>query len=392
MRFAVTGIGVCSPIGVGEESFFAALESGRSGVQVDDEGQKLGFPLAARIGDFEPKKHIPAASLRRMPRLSQLTVVGAKQVLADAKLPYDSTRIGAVLGTGLGTLEETVSFVRGYVNDGPEAASPATFPVSVMNAAAGQLAVECQLRGVNSTVNHRDHSPLSAVTMACDLLALGRADALVVGGVDELSAPVHHAYAQMGGVSKTAMRPYDVERDGLIPGEAVALVCLEREEDARKRGARIRAVIGGRGESGDFRSRVGWGRDAEGFKEAPRAVAEAVKTVGAERVSWVAGAGNGTRLDERELEAVRAGLGRLPLTSSILGQTGESFSSGMLRFLAAIYALERQAVPGTLGLSRAAAQWDASLARTWHPASIDAVLVPSFAQGGANLALVVTKP
>jgi len=48
MRFAVTGLGVCSPIGTSEESFFAALESGRSGVAVDEEGTRLGFPLAGR--------------------------------------------------------------------------------------------------------------------------------------------------------------------------------------------------------------------------------------------------------------------------------------------------------------------------------------------------------
>jgi 3-oxoacyl-[acyl-carrier-protein] synthase II len=257
-----------------------------------------------------------------------------------------------------------------------------------MNAAAGQLAVECQLRGVNSTVNHRDHSPLSALAMACDQLALGRADALVVGGIDELSEPVHHAYARMGGLSRTAMRPYDVERDGLIPGEAVALVCLEREEDAKKRGARIRAIISGRGENGDERSRVGWGGS---FAQAPRAVAQAASGVGADRISYVAGSGNGSKLDEAELGAVREGLGRLPLVSSILAQTGESFSSGMLRVLQAIYALERQAVPGTLGLSRAQGAFDPSLVRSWRATSIDAVLVPSFAQGGANLALVLTK-
>src|SRR6478735_346326 len=201
MRFAVTGLGVCSPIGTSEESFFAALESGRSGVAVDEEGTRLGFPLAARVTDFDPKKYISPAALRRMPRLTQLTVAAAKQALEQAQPPYDSTRLGVVVGTGLGTLAETMDFVRGYVKDGPEAASPMTFPVSVMNAAAGQLAVECQLRGVNSTVNHRDHSPLSALSMACDLLALGRADALIVGGVDELSEPVHHAYARMGGLS-----------------------------------------------------------------------------------------------------------------------------------------------------------------------------------------------
>jgi 3-oxoacyl-[acyl-carrier-protein] synthase II len=392
MRVAVTGLGVVSPIGVGEESFFAALESGRSGVAVDEAGAKEGYPLAARIGEFNARQHIAAAQLRRMPRLTQLTVVAAKQALADAKPAYDPSRTGVVLGTGLGTLDETMSFVRGYVADGPEAASPMTFPVSVMNAAAGQLAVECQLRGVNSTVNHRDHSPLSALAMACDQLELGRADAILCGGVDELSMPVHHAYLRMGGMSRTAMRPYDVERDGLVPGEAVAVLCLEREEDARRRGARIRAVITGRGESGDARPRVGWGHSPAAFAEAARAIAGAVAQRGADRVSYVAGSGNGTSLDERELTAIRDGLsGRLPLTSSILGQTGESFSSGILRFLSGIYALERQAVPGTLGLGRAASAFDGSLVRAWRAASIDAVLIPSFAQGGANVALLLER-
>jgi 3-oxoacyl-[acyl-carrier-protein] synthase II len=392
MRFAITGLGVVSPIGVGEESFFAALESGRSGVTVDEEGAKQGFPLVARVSDFNPREHIAPANLRRMPRLTQLTVVAAKQALAEAKPSCDSTRQGVVLGTGLGTLDETMEFVSGYVANGAEAASPKTFPVSVMNAAAGQLAVECKLRGVNSTVNHRDHSPLSAIAMACDLLELGRADALLCGGVDELSMPVHHAYLRMGGISPSGMRPYDAERNGLVPGESVAIVCVEREADARKRGARIRAIIGGRGESGDTRPRTGWGHTG-GFTEAPRAIERAVAERGPERVSYIAGSGNGTALDDRELAALHEGLGgRLPLVSSILGQTGESFSSGMLRFLSGIYALDRQAVPGTLGLERSSSPWAASLVRTWRATPITSVLVPSFAQGGANIALLLERP
>lgn len=391
MSFAITGIGVLSAIGVSEATFFDALESGRSGVAVDEAGATAGFPLAARIGDFAPRAHIAPAALRRMPRLTQMTVVAAKQALAQSEPPYDSTRLGVVLGTGLGTLEETIQFVAGYVADGPEAASPTVFPVSVMNAAAGQLALELKLRGVNSTVNHRDHSPLSALAMACDLLALGRADALVVGGVDELSPPVHHAYMKMCGLSRAAMRPYDVERDGLVPGEAVALVILEREEDARRRGARIRARITGRGETGEVRPRVGWGK-APSWPEAARAVADATAALGPSRISYVAGSGNGTSLDDRELQAIREGLGgRLPPTSSILAQTGEAFSTGMLRVLSAIYALERQAMPGTLGLQRAQPAYDPSLVRSWRAGSIDAVLVPSFAQGGANVALVLER-
>jgi len=390
MRFAVTGLGVMSPIGVGEESFFAALESGRSGVRVDPAGEQAGFPLTARIEAFNPKAFIPPASLRRMPRLTQLAFVAARQALDQAKPEYASERTGVVLGTGLGTLDETMTFVRGYVGDGPEAASPMVFPVSVMNAPAGQLAVELKLKGVNSTVNHRDHSSLSAVGMACDVLELGRADALLVGGIDELSMPVLHAYTAMGGLSRTAMRPYDVERDGMVPGECAVLMVLEREPDARARGAHIRALITARGETGESRPRVGWGH-GERFTEAARAVSLAVAAAPGP-VSYVAGGGNGSSLDVRELHAVREGLGgKLPPVSSILGQTGESFSSPMLRLASAVYALERQALPGTLGLQRADAAFDAALVRSWRAANIERVLVPCFAQGGANLALLVER-
>ncbi|HEX4457753.1 MAG TPA: beta-ketoacyl synthase N-terminal-like domain-containing protein, partial [Polyangia bacterium] len=177
-RCVVTAIGVVSPLGVGAPAFLEALFAGQSGVGRDEDGTP-----AARVGDFGAKQHIAPGNLRRLPRLSQMAIVAAKEALAAGALPYDATRIGAVLGTGLGTLDETIHFMRGYLDGGPEAASPLLFPSSVMNAAAGQLALECKLRGVSSTVNHRDASPLQALALACDLLALGRADALVVGAV-----------------------------------------------------------------------------------------------------------------------------------------------------------------------------------------------------------------
>ena len=355
MQLAITAIGVVSPIGVGEEAFFAALASGHSGVKDgDSDGERV-----ARVGDFGAKQQIAPGSLRRLPRLSQMAIVAGKQALAAGAPPYDPTRIGVVLGTGLGTLEETIAFMRGYVTGGPEAASPLLFPSSVMNAAAGQLALECTLRGVNSTVNHRDASPLLALTMACDLLTLGRADALLVGAVDELSAPALAGYRKLGALAA-----------GLVPGEGAAMLLLERADDAERRGARVRARVVGRGESGDDRPRVGWGH-AAAWPQAARAVRDAAA---GQRIDWVASGANGTSLDSRERDAVAAGLGALPPASSILTHTGDSFSSAMLRVLGAIFALEQQRLPG---LGRAA--------------TVERVLVPSFAQGGANVAVVLAR-
>jgi 3-oxoacyl-[acyl-carrier-protein] synthase II len=386
MKFAITGVGVVAPIGVGEQAFWDALAEERSAIARVTPGEG-GLAIAARVGDFGAKQVIAPAQLRRMPRLAQMTIVAARQALAAAEPGVADTRIGVVTGTGLGTVDETMAFTRGFVDKGAEGASPMLFPVSVMNAVAGQLALECKLRGVNTTVNHRDHSALSAITLGCDMLELGRADALVVAAFDELSAPVEHGYVKLGGVARDAMRPYDVARDGLVPGEGAAAIVLEREDDARRRGARVRAVVAGRGETGEHRPRVGWGHD-DRWPEAERAVAQAAA---GRAIDWIAGGGNGTALDERELATIARALGALPPTSSILGQTGEFFASGMLRVVAAIGALTHQAVPGTVGLSRGPAQYDAALPRRFAPANVARVLVPSFAQGGANCALVLER-
>jgi 3-oxoacyl-[acyl-carrier-protein] synthase II len=384
MRIAITGMGAVSPAGVGEAALFESFAAGKpAAITPSESGEKDG-PYC-RVGDFGAKQQIAAASLRRMPRLTQMAIVAAKQALGAHS--FDSARVGVVLGTGLGTLDETISFMQGYIEGGPEAASPLLFPYSVMNAAAGQMAVELKLRGVNSTVNHRDTSALEALGMACDLLALDRADAILVGGVDELSGPVRAGYRLFGAVSPSAMRPYDARRDGLLPGEGATLLLLEREDDAKKRGARIRAVIDGRAESGDHRPRVGWGH-AERWPEAERAVAEAVR---GRAISWMAGQGNGTALDQKELETVAAALGALPPTSSVLPLAGESFSTGMLRMAAAIWALENQRLPPTVGLTEPPASFAASLVREPRDANVERVLVASFAQGGANAAVVVEK-
>ena len=329
MRFAITGLGVVSPAGVGEAALFESLAAGRPAEITVDEKHGPG----ARVGEFGAKQQIAAASLRRMPRRTPMALVAAKQALAGAAFtaPLLPERIGVVLGTGLGTLDETIDFMNGYIEGGPEAASPLLFPYSVMNAAAGQLAVELKLRGVNSTVNHRDASSLEALGMACDLLELGRADALLVGGVDELSGPARAGYHAFGAVTRSSMRPYDASRDGLTAG--------------RRRGAGAGRARGGRAaprrdDSRAHRRARRVGRRAAARRvgdvrrpqsEAARAVAEAAR---GREISWVAGQGNGTTLDEaRAGRARRRVWARCRRLHRSCRSPGESLSSAMVRLL-----------------------------------------------------------
>ena len=400
---AVTGIGVVSPIGVDEHAFSTALREGRSGIVAGDDGW-----LRARVGEFHARRWIAPASLRRTPRLVQMTLVAAKQALAQAaRLPVDGDllpeatasalkdpsavlgldpgRVGAILGTGLGTFDQTMEFLIGYLEGGPQAASPLLFPTSVMNAAAGLLALESKLRGVNSTVNHKDASPLMAIGMAMDTLALGRADVIVTGAVDELSELMLDGYRLLGGLGRDAMRPYDRDRNGLALGESAAMLVLERLDDAQRRGAPIRAVLRHRAERSDGRPRVGWG-DGRSSDEAVAAVTDVTR---GRTIDWVAGGGNGTRLDVLELTTLQQAFGgALPPTSSILAHTGESAASAMLRVVAAILACETGFIPPTLGLR---APYDPAVLSTGIERDVRTVLVPSFGQGGSNAALLVER-
>jgi 3-oxoacyl-[acyl-carrier-protein] synthase II len=401
---AVTGVGVVAPTGASEPAFRTALLEQRSAIVPGPDGW-----LRAPAAEFEPKRYIAPAMLRRMPRLVQMTIVAAKQALADAAglelgsgplpdalkdpsaaLGLDSARVGVVLGTGLGTFDQTYDFLLGYLEGGPEAASPLLFPTSVMNAAAGLLSVECGLRGINSTINHKDSSPLLAIGMAMDELELGRADAIVVGAVDELAEPILEGYRLLGGLSKDVMRPYDRRRTGLGLGESAAMLVLERAGEARARGRRIRAIFSHRAETSENRPRVGWGEGHAG-PEAVRVLREAIER--APELDWVAGSANGTKLDELEVSALQqafSAAGRtLPPISSILSQTGESAASALLRVCAAVVACEEGYLPGTLGLEDPIT--DAPLLREARRQPVRSVLVPSFGQGGSNGALVVSK-
>lgn len=402
-RVVITGLGVVSAAGVGREAFFAALASGHSGVRPHPTSATDGVPLSATIDDALIRRHFDPRVLRRLARLSQMSLVAAREALAQARgeaeavpgarpaLPWAAERVGVALGTGLGTLRETMDFMNSYLGAGPESASPLLFPTSVMNAAAGQIAIELGLRGVNTTINHRDSSAGDALILAADFLALGRADALLVGGVDELSVPMLHAYRVLSRLSPTGMRPYARGRDGTVVGEGAVVYVLERESDALARGARVLARVAGVAHGGEVRSRVGWrgetGRAVEVVREALLDAG-----LGPEAIDYVSGAGSGLAVDGAEARAVGEALGRGAPHGSVLGQTGEFLSSQAVRVAAALYAIERQALPGTVGAGEPDDEAPVpGLVREPRAATVSAVLVPTLGQGGSDSAVVLAR-
>ncbi|MCS6913606.1 MAG: beta-ketoacyl synthase N-terminal-like domain-containing protein [Myxococcales bacterium] len=418
---AITGIGLVTPIGTDPAAFSAALDSGHSALRQDKEigrwvprgkGPQEGRPIeVARVGEFGARAAIDPARLRRIPRIAQFCIVAGRQALglgpgplgpAGALPNCSGERIGVVLGTGLGSVDQVMEFTSGHLVGGPDNASPTMFPTTVMNTGAAMLAMELQLLGPNITVNHRDLSAVEAVATARDQLLRGRADAILAGGFEELGPWVAHGYARLGalGAEGVPMRPYDRRRAGTALGEGAVLLLLEREQDARARGATVLARLAGVGRGGDDRPRVGWRRPGEDppVAGAVAAVQTAMRQAGlsARDIDYVAGGGNGTDLELVESRVLRAALGTAAETvpiSSILGQTGESMMSPALRLAVAIDVLRRQRIPGSARCEEPDAEAALpGLCLQSRAATVRSVLIPVLAQGGATVALVLTAP
>jgi 3-oxoacyl-[acyl-carrier-protein] synthase II len=361
----VTGVGLATPLGVGKNAFMRQLLAGLSGIQPITLFDTTSFDskLGAEIRDFTPQDFIRPATLRRMDRLSQIVTAAARMAIDDAGFqigPHNRDRVGVVLGTCFGGTDVAAQFGKVLFTDSPMRVNPILVPNTVINAPAGHTAIELGIRGVNITVNHREVSAETAIAHAAAQIARGRADLVLAGGGDIISEFFFNVLTRFRTLSpqnggSEGIRPFDVQRNGMIVGEGAGIVCLESLESAGARGADPYCEIAGWGLSAAPAGPNDWPKDASGPSLAmTRALAAAHIDPG--KIDHVCAAANGGRRADRiEAEAlakVFSSAGHQPRVSSIKGSLGEGFSSGGIRAAALALSIRNRTLPPTLGLSR----------------------------------------
>lgn len=257
-RVVITGAGVVSALGATPAELHAALVAGRSALRplTRFEGGAVACRLAGEL-DFEPLAELSAErNLRPLDRISQIAAAAAGRALGASG--WDAARratheVGLVLGTMFCGVRTIAEFDRRGLTRGPSYVSPLEFANTVINAAAGQTAIWHGLTGLNSTLSSGAASGLQAVAHAADLIRSGRAEALLAGGVEELSHETFVGFARAGllcgtngGAGGECPVPFHERRNGIALGEGAALLMLEEAQAARERGAPILAeVLGG---------------------------------------------------------------------------------------------------------------------------------------------------
>lgn len=355
-RVAVTGIGLVTPFGDSFASFADALLAGRTSFApvTTFDASRAASPLAAAVADFDPERHLSGGNHRQLDRNGQLATSAAKLALADAGWEKNGREVGLALGTMFGSLRTIGEFDRRALTAGPLYAKPLDFANSVINAAAGQTAIWHGLTGVNATVTGGPAAGLSALAYAADLIRLGRAEAVLAGGSDELSFDTLLAFERSGRTSREAPRPFAAGREGFLLGEGAALLLLEEWEGARARGAKGLAEVVGQAIAFDPRR----GRDeASAVDAAVRAIEGALADAGIEpgAIGAVSAGANGSPAGDRaEALALAQVFGEraksLPVTA-VKAMLGEALgASGAYQTAALLVAFERGELPGIPGL------------------------------------------
>jgi 3-oxoacyl-[acyl-carrier-protein] synthase II len=282
----------------------------------------------------------------------------AREARVHAGLPSEPDnpeRWATMIATGIGGVGTHERAVTALLEGGR--VSPFTVPAYIGNAAAATVAQDTGSRGQAMCPTTACAAGSDAVGMGADLIRLGRADVVLVGGAE---APVTRSmlasFAAMKAAStrndepERASRPFDVNRGGLVVGEGAAVLVLESAEHAAARGATVLAEVAGYGASNDAHHITAPRPDG---LAATAALRNALSDAGVEpsEVGYVNAHGTGTKLnDEAEAMVLRSVLGHVP-TSSTKSMTGHLMgAAGALEAVISVQALRTGLLPPTLNL------------------------------------------
>ena len=271
-RVVVTGIGIISPLGLGQKINWKRLISGESGIDTiksfdtSELTCKIGgeIPLGSfKEGNLDVNEWFDIKDQRKLDRFIILGLIAADEAIKDSNIDLSSEQIleksGVIVGSGIGGLK-TISETSILLDQkGPRRISPFFIPSSLINLISGQISIKYGFKGPNHSVVTACSTGSHAIGDASRIISDGDADIMIAGGTEAAICKLGVAgFAAARALStsfnerpKNASRPWDKDRDGFVMGEGAGILILEEYEHAKKRDANIYAEVIGYGMSGD---------------------------------------------------------------------------------------------------------------------------------------------
>ncbi|NTW05441.1 MAG: beta-ketoacyl-[acyl-carrier-protein] synthase II, partial [Peptococcaceae bacterium] len=243
-RVVVTGMSVVSPLGIGIDTFWENLQSGKSGIGLITRFDTEGYTtrIGAEVKDFNPEDFIEKKDARRMDRFTQFALAATKMAVEHAKLDMekiDKERVGVILGSGIGGIETLEHQHKILLDKGPSRVSPLFIPMMISNMGPAQAALAYGFKGCNLIATSACASSNNAIGDSYRMLQRGLLDVIITGGTEAPITPLAVAgFCSMKAMSvrndnpAAASRPFDRDRDGFVIGEGAGILVLETLQHA----------------------------------------------------------------------------------------------------------------------------------------------------------------
>lgn len=249
---AITGMGIISPLGIGQETFWKNCRNAATGLKKISVFDTQAFPsnIAGLVEGFQPGQYMKPNVYRRLSRISRMAVAAGIEAIQDSGLILDNMdreRIAVIMGTAYGASSRVEDFYVSLLKDGPRGAQPFLFPETVPNAPASHIAIYHQIIGPNTTFCQNELSAENAVLYARNLILNNIVDVALVGGAEEISEMLFSCYSALGSLNNV-QAPDDeavvsVKERGLILGEGAGILVMEKESFALERGAKVYGLL-----------------------------------------------------------------------------------------------------------------------------------------------------
>lgn len=406
----ITGMGAVTPIGIGVPAYWKNLVNGACGVGpiTRFDASDMAVSIAAEVRDFDPAAMLPHAVARTTSAFMQYAFAAAEEALRDSGLDMaavaaEPERVGVVMGTAMDGVTTVARTQDAFQASRTGKVSPHFVPMVIGNVAAAQVAIAHGLRGPSLTLNTACSAGGDALMTAAMLLLSGEADAVLAMGGESILCPIvvssltqAKALSRRNDEPRTACRPFDLSRDGFVIGEGGGALLLETEAHALARGAEVKAVL------------AGWGNTIDGHHitaPEPRGTGAAACMRAALRraglrpadIGYINAHGTSTLLGDRAetlaIKNVFGGAAIAPPASSTKGATGHLMGAGGLtEVIACIQVIREGVLPPTLNYSTPDPLCDLDyVPNTARPAVVRAAMSNSLGFGGQNSSIIVSR-
>ncbi|RHM59113.1 MULTISPECIES: beta-ketoacyl-ACP synthase II [Coprobacillaceae] len=406
-RVVVTGLGAVTPIGNNVDSLWQGIEEGRCGIDFikafDTTDMKV--KVAGEVKNLEVTDYLDKKEVRKMDRFIQLGMIAAKEAVNDAKLDLDQInhdRFGVIVSSGIGGLGSIEENHTRALNRGFDRVSPHFIPMTIVNLAAGNIAIAFKAKGLCTCPVTACAGGTNAIGDAFRNIRDGYQDIMIAGGCEASITPLGiGGFTAMKALSKSqdplrASIPFDHDRDGFVMGEGAGMLILEEYEHAKQRGAHIYCEMVGYGVSCDAYHITAPAPEGIG---GAKAIINALEdgNVAYDQIDYINAHGTSTPMNDKlETAAIKTALKQHAsqvCVSSTKGNTGHCLgAAGGIEAVISVKALQHQFVPPTIHYQHKDEDCDLDIvANVGRKQALNYVMSNSLGFGGHNATIIFKK-